>query len=884
MAGCVDYRRLNAITITDTYPLPRIDDLLHAAKTTPFMSTIDLKSGYWQIKIAEADKLKTAFTTPFGIFIFNRMPFGLKNAPATFQRLIDKFRAGLPNILILAYLDDIIICSKDFQSHLIEIKATFERLAEFGFRLNRDKCHFCLPEIKYLGHILTVDGVKIDPEKTEAIITRPRPKNAKQLNSFLQTCSWYKKFMPNFASISKPLSDLLKKNKKWKWSEEEQQSFDKLKLLLVSPPILQQVKEDEGFFLKTDASNYAIGAVLLQGEKDKEHPIEYASRLLNPAERNYSTTEREALAVVWAIDKYRGYIEGALVTVLTDHQPLKWLFSLKSPTGRLARWALRLQPYNLKFGYTPGRQNTVADTLSRPPCADINHVEICECFAIHIDLPHEGSADFRAAQLEDENLKEIIQAFESSNENVYRYTNRGFIMYDGVLYHYGTDEDAENGQLVVPQSLKNIIMFKHHDDPLAGHYGVERTINRIYPLYYWQNMRSDITKDVKQCIECNRYKPSNMKPAGLMQTVASNQRFEVIAIDLVGPLPRSSDGHQWILVIEDLCSRWVELFPLREATAQNCALTLLNEVLLRFGIPRRIHSDNGCQFIPSLMQKLTFCLGIKQTFTPVYHPEANPVERKNRDLKYQLSILVDKDHTNWNLNLPSIRFAMNTAKCSSTGYTSAFLTLGREQWTPTEVNFDLKAVIQSETFIPQITPHLMRLADIIKLVEETQQRMQDKNQQYANQKRQPQKIINIGDKVMVDTHILSKASQGLTSKFVPKRDGPYIIIAKEGAVCFKVASKENPNISLGTHHVSTLTPYKGPADTPVYPMRRRGRPAISKQNPNTNTTTTPQNNPTTHTSTTNIPNLQTSLAEDHKRQEENSAYRRSARLKAKAQQ
>lgn len=192
-----------------------MDDLLHTAKTTPFMSILDLRSGYWQIKIAEQDKMKTAFTTPFGIYVFNRMPFGLKNAPATFQRLIDNFRRGLPHITILAYLDDLIICSSTLATHLLDLKQTFQRLKSFGFHLNREKCNFCLPRVKYLGHILTTEGLRVDPEKTNAIIERPRPKNPKQVISFLQTCSWYRRFIPSFVHISKPLSDLTKKDAKW---------------------------------------------------------------------------------------------------------------------------------------------------------------------------------------------------------------------------------------------------------------------------------------------------------------------------------------------------------------------------------------------------------------------------------------------------------------------------------------------------------------------------------------------------------------------------------------------------------------------------------------------------------------------------------------------
>ena len=390
-------------------------------------------------------------------------------------------------------------------------------------------------------------------------------------------------------------------------------------------------------------------------------------------------------------------------------------------------------------------------------------------------------------------------------------------------------------------------------------------------------MRSDITNYLKSCIQCQRYKPTNLKPAGLMQTVASNQRFEVIAIDLVGPLPKSSEGYQWIFVVEDLCSRWVELFALKEATAQNCALTLLNEVLLRYGLPRRIHSDNGCQFISALMQKLTFVLGIKQTFTPVYHPEANPVKRKNRHIKTQLSILAGNDHTNWNLNLPSIRFAMNSVKCASTGFSAAYLTFGRELRSPTEVFFDLKHIIQSETFIPQITPHLERMANTLALADESQQRLQDKNKTYADKNRKPHEEINVGDEVLVNTHVLSQASKGITSKLIPRRDGPYIVLSKQGALCYEIASKENPNIPLGTHHVRDLTLYKGTATKPLYPIRRRGRP--NKQNKDTNII---KNNPSSisqpETNATQSNTTTTTSSELPETEDDNVNLRRSKRV------
>ncbi|GFV71849.1 retrovirus-related Pol polyprotein from transposon 17.6 [Trichonephila clavipes] len=289
---CIDYRKLNEITVADTYPLPRMDDLLHQAKFTPFMSTLDLRAGYHQVKVHVEDQDKTAFVCPFGTYRYLRMPYGLRNAPATFQRLMNCFCNGLEDILALPYLDDIIVLSETFEKHMFDLKAIFERLLLFKLKANREKCHFASSRVKYLGFWITQKGIEVDPEKVASILDIPPPKNVKELQSFLQTCS-----------------------------------------CLTTPPVLKQADGTQPYIIRTDASNYALGAVLLQREGSDEHLIEYAIRLLTPAERNYSTIEREALAVVRALKKFRGYIKGTEITVASTHQPLKWLLNLKSPTG-----------------------------------------------------------------------------------------------------------------------------------------------------------------------------------------------------------------------------------------------------------------------------------------------------------------------------------------------------------------------------------------------------------------------------------------------------------------------------------------------------------------------------------------------------------------------
>ncbi|CAG4987874.1 unnamed protein product [Colias eurytheme] len=568
---CVDYRQLNAVTIPDAYPMPRMDDLLHNAKPAPYMSTIDLRAGYWQISVKEEHRDKTAFVTPFGMYRFRRMPFGLRNAPATFQRMMDRFRISLSHIKLMVYLDDLIVMSSSFEDHLKDLQDVFNKLMEFNLTANREKCNFCCQRVKYLGHYITADGLQPDPDKVSAILDMPAPRNLKHLLSFVQMCSWYRRFIPAFAKIAEPLTRLTKKNACWQWEEEQTKSFAKLRELLASSPVLAQADETKPYTIKTDASSYALGAVLVQGEGENEHPVEYASRLLNKAERNYSTTEREALAVVWAVNKFRGYIEGCKITIMTDHQALRWLMSLKSPSGRLARWALLLQPYDITIKYISGRVNVVADSLSRPNCTPETETD-CGLCTVVVDMPAKSKETIRTEQLKDEEVVKIVQCLEGNNtENGEYWSRKGYYMNNGLLYRYSPDTDIGISQLVIPKQEQNSIISVYHDEPIAGHYGAEKTFERIAKRYFWKGMRKHIETYVRNCLQCQRYKPSNQKPAGLLQTTASNHRFEVVAFDLFGPLPRTAKNQNWIFIVEDVASRWVELFALERATADDCA-------------------------------------------------------------------------------------------------------------------------------------------------------------------------------------------------------------------------------------------------------------------------------------------------------------------------
>ncbi|KAJ0170024.1 hypothetical protein K1T71_014630 [Dendrolimus kikuchii] len=480
------------------------------------------------------------------------------------------------------------------------------------------------------------------------------PSTLKHLKTFLQTCSWFRKFIPNFSKVAEPLTRLTRKNQIWIWGAEQTQAFNELKRLLTSAPILVQPDFNQPFTLRTDASNYALGAVLLQGDGNQERPIEYASRLLNAAERNYGTVEREALAVVWAVERFRPYIDGHPVVIGSDHQPLRWLLSLKSPAGRLVRWALKIQSFDIKFQYTPGKANVVADTLSRPICSENSRAE-CGICSVICDLPTKTPTQIRQEQISDPEVEKIIKEIEGTEDvAAERWLKRGYLMDQGVLFRYNPDSESESPQLVVPAGQIVDILKKLHDSPTAGHPGIDRTYHKVAQLYYFTGMRRIITDYVKACIHCQRYKATNAKPPGLLQTPVMNQRSEVLAIDLFGPLPEGDQGERWILLVEDTATRWTELYALQDATAEACARILIEEYFMRFGLPRRIISDNGVQFVSAVMRKCMLVMDIKQNFVPLYHPEANPAERKNRDLKAMLAYLVESNHASWPKMLPLI--------------------------------------------------------------------------------------------------------------------------------------------------------------------------------------------------------------------------------------
>jgi hypothetical protein len=363
---CIDYRKLNQITEKDVYPLPNIDEILDSFNGAQWFSTLDMASGYWQVSVKEEDRPKTAFITKFGLFEFNVMPFGLCNAPATFQRLMNQVMSRYIGKFIVVYLDDITIYSKTFDDHIKHLKTIFETLRQAKLKLNKDKCHFFLPSIKFLGHVITRNGILPDEDKLIKVKNFPIPNNLRTLRGFLGLASYYRKFIQKFSDIAKPLNQLLQKGEKFNWTQLQQKAFEKLKHYLITAPILQHPDFDKPFYLHTDASGIGLGAVLAQKDDDnkREYAIAYASRSLTKAEKNYSATELECLAVVWAVEHFHQYFGTNHFFVVTDHAALKWLKTTELK-GRRARWIIRLESYNYTILHRAGRKHNNADVLSR---------------------------------------------------------------------------------------------------------------------------------------------------------------------------------------------------------------------------------------------------------------------------------------------------------------------------------------------------------------------------------------------------------------------------------------------------------------------------------------------------------------------------------------
>ena len=560
---CVDYRKLNSVTHRDAYPLPRIDSTLDSLAGATLFTTLDLASGYWQVEMEPTDKQKTAFSTTKGHFEFNVMPFGLTNAPPTFQRLMECVLAGLSGAHCLVYLDDIIVFSTTFEEHLQRLVSVFDRLRAAGLKLKPKKCHFAKQQITYLGHVISSNGVEPDGKKLAAVTTYPTPSSNHEVKRFLGLSNYYRRFIPHYAQIAEPLNRLLRKtSKSFNWTPECDTAFNTLKAKLTSPPILAYPCFADPFMVSTDASDKAIGGVLSQLRDGQDRVIAYWSRQLSKAERNYSTIEREALAAVSAIKQFYPYLYGFSFKLITDHNPLTSLKGLKDTGGRLARWSLFLQQFNFTVEYKKGSRHSNADTLSRRP------PDLPEVTTLAAGTSLTDSQILAKAQMADPQLATLkLQLLKGTALYDCPTGLRKCFLQDGLICRTYADSTTqlEHTQIVVPGTLKHTVLKEVHNH--LGHFGAKKTLERLKTRYYWPGYEQDTVQWVKQCEQCQKRNPPQPNPVAPLGTITATRPFEKLSWDIMGPLPTSSQGNKYILVITDLFTKWVEAFPLKDTTA-----------------------------------------------------------------------------------------------------------------------------------------------------------------------------------------------------------------------------------------------------------------------------------------------------------------------------
>lgn len=788
---CIDFRDLNAITVKDRFPLPRIDDTLDDLAGAKIFSTLDLASGYYQVPVTEEDRQKTAFSTHKGLYEFCKMPFGLCNAPATFQRLMTTVLNGSVGTRCLIYLDDIICYSRDFDEHLQNLESIFMKLQEAGLTLNPHKCRLFQRQVLFLGHVVSSDGVHVDPKKIDHIQNWPTPQTKSEVKSFMGLASYYRRFVKCFSDIATPLFALSGKER-FEWTPECSTAFQLLKDRLASAPVLAYPLAENSaanFVLDTDASSTAIGAILSQVVDGKERVVAFSSKALSKAQRNYCTTRRELLAVVHFCHEFRPYLLGRHFRLRTDHSSLQWLRGLKEPDGQVARWLLALQEFDFAIEHRPGKQHTNADAMSRhprhqgwescPACKDSQATSDVEDFSEPAPLHFISRDTVYEKQLEDHDIQIVRVAVQNDrtlddderkdlSEWGLRLDNqlRNLIVHNQQLkiHHQGRTK------LVVPPSLSEAILQDLHSGPGGGHYGSSKLKDKVESRFWWPGYAQDVKNMTEKCRICAQHKDPPRKARAPLVPIRVHGPNEMLGMDMVGPLSTTPRGNRYLLVMIDFFTRWTEVVPVKDQRAATITPEIFNHWISRHGVPRRIHTDQGSNFESETF--LSFCrqLNIQHSHSSALHPEGNGMtERFNRTLKMLLKTHNTTD-TDWDLTVPSCLMAYRATQQASTKHSPYQLLYGREMPLPC----DLGETPEDRSWAPgafynDLKAHLRKLRNLARSNNNTAKEAQKKQ----FDKRVKERGYEVGDPVW-----LYYPDPLAARKFRRHWRGPYKILEK----------------------------------------------------------------------------------------------------------
>ena len=663
----VDYRELNRFTKAEKYPLPRLEDMLDRMLGATVFSVVDLKSGYHQILMAEEDVPKTAFSFERGHFEFLRMPFGLKNAPSTFQRLMDEFLEELDENCTQIYMDDIIVFSSNWKEHEVHLKQLLTRVRKFGLKVSPDKSKFGEPEVKFMGHLVTSKGVKPNPERVRAIRVMSVPKNVKEVRMFLGMVGYYRRFLDKFADMTEPLTALLKKGNKFRATERVVESVENCKKALCTAPILKFPNFGRPFVVTTDASQEALGAVLSQIDEEGDRPIAFASRKLSPAERRYSAIERELLGVVWAIEYFRPYLFGTQFQVKTDHMPLVWIEKLKETSSRIARWKERLAAYSFTIHHTKGVDNVVADCLSRNigvtetlqdkrimlKCKGTINDKANQIIWVVLDRPGPINVEFKRYG----HTKIIRITAPSLVQDIDIKTILNQILRPGKLYYWHTKNNVARNKIgklfeereiatesefiwcermveTVEDEDRQAEIVQNYHDGLTNHRGINETTEQLKRTYYWLKMKETVRQAIINCTVCNKGKYDRHPPrAPQLVTATVDGPFKKIFIDVFHYQTRkyltAIDAFSRLLFVHKLCNK--KASAIKEG--------LLNYFAV-YGVPKEISMDKGREFCNVTIKQLLQEFNVNTHWgTTGHHRSQGTIERVHNTIIEHLQLL-----------------------------------------------------------------------------------------------------------------------------------------------------------------------------------------------------------------------------------------------------
>ena len=845
---CVDFRRLNARTIKDSYCLPRIEEILDSLAGAKYFSVLDLKSGYHQVEIAEHHKERTAFSVaPLGFFEYNRMAMGLANAPATYQRLMENVLGDLHLAICMVFLDDIIIFGNTFEEHLDRLERVLLRLGENGLKLNPKKCNFFQERVKYVGHIVSQKGIETDPEKTEKVRNWPRPQTPEEVRRFLGFCGYYRRFVKDFSKIAKPLNELMPttakkkkgkkpavapERKKWHWDQAQEDAFQQLKTSLTSPPILAFADYQKPFELHCDASGAGLGSVLYQEQDGLKRVIAYASRGLSRAEMNYPAHKLEFLALKWSVsEKFHDYLFGHEFTVYTDNNPLTYVLTSARLDATGHRWLAALAAYNFDIVYKPGASNSDADGMSRLPAGpqrtsvkDCHHIpvesvgQVCNssqatsyveglAFSAAVvddsfDTPGQvlhmlSDADIRNAQRKDPVLGIWVESLENNGRpskdifNGYRGDHHRSLfqtadklkLMDGKLYRVTEVEEKLVKQLVLPSCYRAEVLTMLHNE--IGHPGRDRTLSLLRDRFFWPQMYKHVEEWIAGCSRCIRRKKPDCKRQPLVN-IKTTQPLELVCMDFL-TLESSKGGYQHILVITDHFTRFATAIPTRNQTAKTTADALLNGFIVHYGIPKKLHSDQGANFESRLIRELCAVMGCDKSRTTPYHPMGNGMtERYNQTLLSMLGTLEPHKKADWKSHVAPLVHAYNCTRHESTHFSPYSLMFGRDPNLPVDLKFGLSEDQPAQSLTKYVDNLRSRLKESFDLATANADKARRKQKAYYDLKSRPADLL-VDDRVLVKKvafgegkHKLADRWEEEVYKVVAKPNGDIPVFVVEG--------------------------------------------------------------------------------------------------------